>query len=51
MVKPTNSLLALTFISIQMVETKKAMPAETLQGKSRPGKHKSFLFTLKGLCE
>lgn len=49
MVKPTNSLLALTFISIQMVETKKVMPAEMLQGKSRPGKHKSFLFTLKGL--
>lgn len=51
MVKATSSLLALTFISIQMAETGKAMPAETLRRKSRRGKHKSFLFTLKGLCE
>lgn len=32
MVKHTNSLLALAFISIQMVQTKRVMPAETLQG-------------------
>lgn len=33
MVKPTNSLLALAFISIQMVQAEKVMPAGTLQGK------------------